>query len=81
MLEIMWLLVSIIRSGGMVTIAMCFPQIIGGNSHVAFVYTHLVLACKFVMLPTHHRVKGDEPIYQLPDEAFQVIKSRLDDNS
>ncbi len=48
---------------------------------MAFVYTHLVLACKFVMLPVHHRMKGDEPIYQLLDEAFQVIKSRLDDNS
>jgi hypothetical protein len=33
------------------------------NSQLAFVYTHLVLACKFVMLPAHHKVKGDSPVY------------------
>jgi hypothetical protein len=75
------MLVFTIRSGGMVTMAICSWQIIGDNSQVAFVYIHLVLACKFVMLPAHHRLKGDEPFYQLPNEAFEVIKSRLDDNS
>jgi hypothetical protein len=75
------MLASTIRSQGMVTMAICSWQITRDNSHVAFVYTHLVLACKFVMLPAHHRVKGDEPVYQLLDEASQVIKSRLDDNS
>jgi hypothetical protein len=36
-----------------------------GNSQVTYIYAQLVLACKFAMLPIHHRVKGDEPIYKL----------------
>jgi hypothetical protein len=51
------------------------------NSHVAFLYTHLVLACKFMMLLAHHIVKGYESIYQLPNEALQVIKSKVDRSS
>ncbi len=49
-----------------------------GNSQLAFVYTHLVIAWKFAMLLAHHRVKGDELVYQIANEALQVIKSRLD---
>jgi hypothetical protein len=30
------------------------------------------------MLLAHHRVKGDELVYQIANEALQVIKSRLD---
>jgi hypothetical protein len=49
-----------------------------GNSQVAYIDAHLVLACKFVMLASHHRVKGDELIYMLPNEMLQVIKSSFE---
>lgn len=49
-----------------------------GNSKLAFVYTHLVITCKFAMLPAHHRVKGDELVCQITNEALQVIKFKLD---
>jgi hypothetical protein len=51
------------------------------NSQVAFLYTHLVLARKFMMLPAHHKMKGSELVYQLLDVALQVIKFRIDGNS
>ncbi len=35
------------------------------NSQVVFLTIDLVLTSKFSMLPTHHRVKGDEHIYQI----------------
>jgi len=48
------------------------------NSQMAFFYTHLVLACKFMMLLVHDKMKGSEPIYQLPNEVLQLIKSKID---
>jgi hypothetical protein len=51
------------------------------NSQLAFVDTYLVLTCKFVMLLAYHKVKGDEPVYQLPNEALQVIKSKLENST
>lgn len=51
------------------------------NSHVTFIYTYLVLACKFPLLPTHHQMKGDEVVYQLLEEALEVIKFQFDVSS
>ncbi len=48
------------------------------NSQVAYVGANLILACKFFMLLAHHRVKGNEPFYQLSKETFEVIQSILD---
>jgi hypothetical protein len=49
-----------------------------GYSQVAYIYVHLILACKFAMLPCHHRVKGDKLVYKLPNEVLHVIKSCLE---
>ncbi len=48
------------------------------NSQVAFIDDDLVLACKFPILPPHHRVKGGNLIYQLLEETLEVIKTSLE---
>jgi hypothetical protein len=48
------------------------------NSQVVFLIANLVLTCKFFMLPAHHKMKGDEPIYQLSKETLEVIQSSLE---
>lgn len=47
------------------------------NSQLAYIDADLVLACKFNMLPALHRVKGDDPVYQLTNESIQVIRTSL----
>jgi hypothetical protein len=39
--------------------------------------THFVVI-KFSMLFAHHRVKGDELVYQLSKETLEVIQSSLE---
>jgi hypothetical protein len=45
------------------------------NSLPAFVHSHLLKATKFPMIPLDHRVKGSDPIYNLPEE-HQVLISQ-----
>ncbi len=54
----------------MVIIAMCIWQT---HRWFILIVTNLVQVCKFFMLLTHHRMKGDEPIYQLSKETLEII--------
>jgi hypothetical protein len=45
------------------------------NSHVAFLYTHLVLTCKFMMLLAHHKVKRVKiglPTFEQGPTSYQI---------
>jgi hypothetical protein len=46
-------------------------------SHIVFIYSHLVWAIKFPVFPKHHRVNGNDPIYELPTYAKDGIRSVL----
>jgi hypothetical protein len=48
------------------------------NSRVAYIDASLVIACRFQMVPAAHRVKGDEPVYQLLSETIDVIRTSLE---
>ncbi len=48
------------------------------SSQVTFIHVDLVLVYKFRMLPTHHRVKGGNVVYQLLKETLEVIKTSLE---
>lgn len=47
------------------------------ESRTTYVDAHLVRMCKFPLPPAHHRVKGDDSIYQLSDDTLALIKSAL----
>ena len=49
------------------------------ESRATCVDAHLVRLCKFPMPLPHHRVKGDDTIYQLSDDTLTLIKSALQD--
>jgi hypothetical protein len=42
-----------------------------------FIYSHLVRAIKFPILPKHHCVSGNDPIYELHAYAKDGIRSVL----
>ena len=48
------------------------------DSRVAYLNATLVIACRFQMVPAAHRVKGDEPVYQLQSETIDVIRTSLE---
>ncbi len=42
-----------------------------------FIYSHLVHAIKFPMLPKHHHVSGNDLVYELPAYVLDGIRSVL----
>jgi hypothetical protein len=48
-----------------------------GESRIAYIDAHLICMCKFPMPPPHHRVKGDDSIYQLSNDTLVLISSAL----
>ncbi len=45
------------------------------DSHVVYLYSHLVMAMKFLMPPKNHRAFGNDSLYELPNDATTRIQS------
>jgi hypothetical protein len=48
------------------------------DKHVAFVFSHLILASKKFMLPSLHVVEGNYATYELTNDVEEVILEALD---
>ncbi len=40
------------------------------SGQLAYVFSHIVCASKFVMPPTSHTIKGNYPTFELPNDIF-----------
>ncbi len=47
------------------------------DSHVEYMYVHLVKAIKFFMPPKNHRVFGNDAIFELPPNVVTSIHSAI----
>ncbi len=45
------------------------------DSHVVYLYSHLISVMKFLMPPKNHCVFGNESLYELPSDAIIGIRS------
>jgi len=43
------------------------------DSHVVYVYSHLVRVVKFMMSPKNHHVNGNDAMYELSENVLQNI--------
>jgi hypothetical protein len=43
------------------------------DSHVVYVYSHLVHVTKFLMPPSSHQDNGNDVVYELPNDILQGI--------